>query len=233
MIEIRRSKDRGQRDHGWLKARHTFSFADYYDPENMGFSVLRVINDDTVQPKRGFGMHGHSDMEIVTYVLQGELQHEDSLGNGSVIRPGEVQRMSAGSGIRHSEFNPSATEPVHLLQIWLMPAKNGVAPSYEQKVFSDAEKRGKLRLIASPDGIDGSVTIGQDVRLYSALLDGEERVVKAIAQGRKAYVQVARGSLTLNGMTLAEGDGARIENIPELAFAAGQQAEVLLFDLPA
>ncbi len=233
MLEIRKSKDRGHRDHGWLNTRHTFSFADYYDPENMGFSVLRVINDDIVHAKRGFGMHGHNDMEIVTYVLQGELQHQDSLGNGSVIRPGDVQRMSAGTGIRHSEFNPSETEPVHLLQIWLLPAKNGVTPSYEQKAFGDDEKRGKLRLIASPDGTENSVTIGQDVLLYSALLDGTERTGKAIAQGRKAYVQVAAGSLTVNGVALAVGDGLRVTEAVELTFEEGRQAEFLLFDLPA
>ncbi|HEY8085020.1 MAG TPA: pirin family protein [Methylophilaceae bacterium] len=232
MLEIRKSKDRGHRDHGWLNTSHTFSFADYYDPDNMGFSVLRVINDDIVHAKRGFGMHGHNDMEIVTYVLQGELQHQDSLGNGSVIRPGDVQRMSAGTGIRHSEFNPSETEAVHLLQIWLLPAKNGVAPSYEQKAFSDEEKRGKLRLIASPDGAEGSVTIGQDVRLYTALLDGAERTSHTVAQGRKAYVQVAGGSLSVNGMALTAGDGLRVTDAAELVFDAGQQAEFLLFDLP-
>jgi hypothetical protein len=233
MLEIRKSKDRGHRDHGWLNTSHTFSFADYYDPDNMGFSVLRVINDDIVHAKRGFGMHGHNDMEIVTYVLQGELQHQDSLGNGSVIRPGDVQRMSAGTGIRHSEFNPSETEAVHLLQIWLLPAKNGVAPSYEQKAFSDDEKRGKLRLIASPDGTEGSVTIGQDVRLYTALLDGAERTTHTVAQGRKAYVQVAGGSLSVNGMALTAGDGLRVTDAAELVFDSGQQAEFLLFDLPA
>jgi hypothetical protein len=233
MLEIRKSKDRGHRNHGWLNTSHTFSFADYYDPENMGFSVLRVINDDIVQPKRGFGMHGHSDMEIVTYVLQGELQHEDSLGNGSVIRPGDVQRMSAGTGIRHSEFNPSETEAVHLLQIWLLPAKDGVTPSYEQKAFSDDEKRGRLRLIASPNGAEGSVTIGQDVSLYTALLDGTERTAHTVAQGRKAYVQMATGSLSVNGVALTAGDGLRITNAAELIFEAGQQAEFLLFDLPA
>ncbi len=233
MLEIRKSKDRGHRDHGWLNTSHTFSFADYYDPDNMGFSVLRVINDDIVHAKRGFGMHGHNDMEIVTYVLQGELQHQDSLGNGSVIRPGDVQRMSAGTGIRHSEFNPSETESVHLLQIWLLPAKNGVTPSYEQKAFSDDEKRGKLRLIASPDGAEGSVTIGQDVRLYSALLDGMERTSHTVAQGRKAYVQVATGSLSVNGMALAAGDGLRVTEGAELIFDEGRQSEFLLFDLPA
>ena len=233
MLEIRKSKDRGHRDHGWLNTSHTFSFADYYDPDNMGFSVLRVINHDIVHAKRGFGMHGHNDMEIVTYVLQGELQHQDSLGNGSVIRPGDVQRMSAGTGIRHSEFNPSETESVHLLQIWLLPAKNGVTPSYEQRAFSQDEKRGKLRLIASPNGAQGSVTIGQDVRLYSALLDGAERTSHSVAQGRKAYVQVATGSLTVNGMALTEGDGLRVTDAAELVFEAGQQAEFLLFDLPA
>lgn len=232
MIEIRKSKDRGFRDHGWLKTSHSFSFADYYDPENMGFSVLRVINDDVVAAKRGFGMHGHNDMEIVTYVLEGELQHADSLGNGSVIRPGDVQRMSAGTGIRHSEYNPSQDVAVHLLQIWLLPAQKGVTPSYEQKAFESEEKRGKLRLVASPDGAEGSVTIGQDVQLYATLLDGTERVAYPLAQGRKAYVQVARGSLSLNGMALAAGDGVRVTEAAELVLDNGEQAEVLLFDLP-
>lgn len=232
MLEIRRSQDRGLRDHGWLKAKHSFSFGDYYDPENMVFSVLRVINDDMVQPKRGFGMHGHSDMEIVTYVLQGVLQHEDSLGNGSVIRPGEVQRMSAGRGIRHSERNASETEVLHLLQIWLLPAQTGVEPGYEQKMFSDDEKRGKLRLMASPDGADGSVTLGQDAKLYAALLDGDEQVSYLLSSGRVAYLQVARGKVSLNGLLLAQGDGVRITEETELKLHDATHAEVLLFDLP-
>ena len=232
MLQIHKSQSRGHRDHGWLYAKHSFSFGDYYDADNMGFSVLRVINEDRVQPGRGFGMHGHSDMEIVTYVLHGALQHEDSLGNGSVIRPGDVQRMSAGTGIRHSEFNQSETEAVHLLQIWLLPAKNGVAPSYEQKAFSADEKRGKLCLIASPDGADGSVTIGQDVRLYAALLDGAEQVTHTLSTGRAAYLQVARGKLSLNDQALQQGDGVRVSAETELKLHDATQAEVLLFDLP-
>ena len=232
MLQIHKSQSRGHRDHGWLYAKHSFSFGDYYDADNMGFSVLRVINEDRVQPGRGFGMHGHSDMEIVTYVLHGALQHEDSLGNGSVIRPGDVQRMSAGTGIRHSEFNQSETEAVHLLQIWLLPAKNGAAPSYEQKAFSADEKRGKLCLIASPDGADGSVTIGQDVRLYAALLDGAEQVTHTLSTGRAAYLQVARGKLSLNDQALQQGDGVRVSAETELKLHDATQAEVLLFDLP-
>ena len=232
MLTKRAANSRGYAHRGWLESWHTFSFADYYDPKEMGFSVLRVINDDRVQPGQGFGTHGHSDMEIVTYVLEGALEHKDSLGNGSVIRPGDVQRMSAGSGIRHSEFNPSASEVVHLLQIWLLPAQTGLPPSYEQKFFGEEEKRGRLKLIAAPDGEDGAVHIGQDTRLYAALLDGDEQATHAFSPGRNGYVHVARGALDLNGLNLRAGDGVKIAGEREVVLSGGQQAEVLLFDLP-
>jgi len=232
MLTKRAANSRGYAHRGWLESWHSFSFADYYDPNEMGFSVLRVINDDRVQPGQGFGTHGHSDMEIVTYVLEGALEHKDSLGNGSVIRPGDVQRMSAGSGIRHSEFNPSASEVVHLLQIWLLPAQTGLSPSYEQKFFGEEEKRGRLKLIAAPDGEDGAVHIGQDTRLYAALLDGDEQATHAFSPGRNGYVHVARGALDLNGLNLRAGDGVKIAGEREVVLSGGQQAEVLLFDLP-
>ena len=232
MIELRPARERGHSDRGWLNSWFSFSFADYHDPAHMGFSVLRVINDDRVQPGQGFGMHGHHDMEIVTYVLEGALEHKDSLGNGSVIRPGDVQRMSAGSGIRHSEFNPSASEKVHLLQIWLLPAQTGLPPSYEQKFFGEDEKRGRLRLIVAPDGEDGAVLIGQDARIYAALLDGDEQATHAFSPGHKGYVHVARGALDLNGLNLGTGDGVKIAGEQEVVLSGGQQAEVLLFDLP-
>ena len=232
MLTKRAANSRGYAHRGWLESWHTFSFADYYDPQEMGFSVLRVINDDRVQPGQGFGTHGHSDMEIVTYVLEGALEHKDSLGNGSVIRPGDVQRMSAGSGIRHSEFNPSASDMVHLLQIWLLPAQTGLPPSYEQKFFDEDEKRGRLKLIAAPDGEDGAVHIGQDTRLYAALLDGDEQATHAFSPGRNGYVHVARGALDLNGLNLRAGDGVKIAGEREVVLSGGQQAEVLLFDLP-
>jgi len=232
MLNIRKSTDRGHANHGWLDSHHTFSFADYYDPAYMGVSALRVINEDRVQPGAGFPTHGHRDMEIVSYVLSGALEHKDSMGNGSVIRPGDVQRMSAGTGVRHSEFNASATEPVHFLQIWILPDRNGHAPGYEQKHFAPAELDGKLRLIASPDGRDGSVTLHQDAQLYAARLDGDKGVAHALAPGRRAYVHLARGALTLNGTPLQAGDGARIEQETQLRFEQGRGAEVLLFDLP-
>lgn len=232
MIELRKANQRGHASHGWLESWHTFSFADYYDPQQMGFSVLRVINDDYVQPGQGFGMHGHHDMEIVTYVLEGALQHKDSLGNGSVIRPGDVQRMSAGSGIRHSEFNPSASEKVHLLQIWLLPAQTGLPPGYEQKFFAEDEKRGRLKLIAAPDGADGAVHIGQDSRIFAALLDGSEQAIHSFSPGRKGYLHVARGTLEMNGLHLQAGDGVKIADEHEIVLSDGQQGEVLLFDLP-
>lgn len=231
MIEIRRSQDRGHANHGWLDTHYSFSFADYHDPRFMGFRSLRVINDDRVAPGRGFPTHGHRDMEIVTYVLEGALQHRDSLGNGSVIRPGDVQRMSAGTGVSHSEFNPSRGEALHLLQIWILPERNGLAPEYEQKTFSDAEKRGKLPLVASPDGRDGSVTIHQDAEIYASVLGARDRVTHALKPGRHAWVQVASGKVQLNGRALEEGDGAAVSSESKLELAGVDEAEVLLFDL--
>jgi len=232
MITIRHSNERGHANHGWLDSFHTFSFADYYDPAQMGVSVLRVINEDRVQPGAGFPTHGHRDMEIVSYVLEGALEHKDSMGNGSVIRPGDVQRMSAGTGVRHSEFNASNTELVHFLQIWILPDRNGHTPGYEQKHFSPAELNGTLRLIASPDGRNGSVTIHQDARLYAVKLDGKQSVSHELVSGRRAYVHAARGALQLNGQSLAAGDGALVEGETELLFEQGHNAEALLFDLP-
>ena len=233
MITVRRSQDRGHYDHGWLDTRHTFSFAEYHDPRHMGFRVLRVINEDRVRPGQGFGTHPHRDMEIVSYVLSGALEHRDSMGNGSTIRPGEVQRMSAGTGVLHSEFNPSASEPVHFLQIWILPDRPGHPPSYEQKLFPEAERKGTLRLVAAPDAADGSLTIHQDARVYAALLGNGEAVRHALAPGRHAWVQVARGEVTVNGRALRAGDGAALSGEPEVAIegrgAAG--GEVLLFDL--
>ncbi len=231
MIAIRKSSDRGHADHGWLDSRHTFSFADYYDPKEMGWGTLRVVNEDRVQPGQGFGTHGHRDMEIVSYVLAGELQHKDSMGNGTVIRPGDVQRMSAGTGVRHSEFNPSPTTPVHFLQIWIEPAAQGQAPSYEQKTFAPEDKRGRLRLVASRDGREGSVTVHQDADLYASLLGPGESVSRPLAAGRLAYLHLIRGAVHVNGIALKSGDGARIEGEPELAIAADEDSELLLFDL--
>ena len=232
MLTVRKAEERGHADHGWLDTYHTFSFADYYDPQEMGFGALRVINDDKVQPGKGFGTHGHRAMEIITYVLEGALEHKDSMGNGSVIRPGNVQRMSAGTGVRHSEFNPSREERVHLLQIWIEPKVTGVRPSYEEKQFGTAEKKGQLRLIASPDGRDGSVTIHQDATVYASVLDGKDTAAHRLAPGRRAYVHVARGAVELNGTPLKGGDGARISGESEIKFAKAARAEVLLFDLP-
>ncbi|HEX9674027.1 MAG TPA: pirin family protein [Burkholderiales bacterium] len=232
MLTVRKAQERGHANHGWLDSWHTFSFADYYDPAEMGYGTLRVINDDKVEPGQGFGMHGHRDMEIITYVLEGALEHKDSMGNGSVIRPGNVQRMSAGTGVRHSEFNPSREERVHLLQIWIEPKFTGVRPGYEEKEFSPAEKTGRLRLIASPDGREGSVTIHQDALVYAALLDGKNAVAHALAPGRRAYVHVARGAVKLNGIELKGGDGVKIAGENELEFSGARQAELLLFDLP-
>ena len=231
MIELRKSSERGHANHGWLDSYHSFSFADYHDPRHMGFASLRVINEDVVQPGKGFGTHGHSDMEIITYILEGALEHKDSMGNGSVIRPGDVQRMSAGTGVRHSEFNASANELVHLLQIWILPGANGIAPGYEEKHFDAASKRGRLRLVASSDGRDGSVTIHQDAAVYAALLEGPEQATHALAAGRKAYLHVARGSLDVNGQTLAAGDAAKISGETAVTLKNGKGAEVLLFDL--
>jgi redox-sensitive bicupin YhaK (pirin superfamily) len=231
MMELRRSEERGLADHGWLKSFHTFSFADYHDPAHMGFGALRVINEDRVQPGMGFGTHGHRDMEIISYVLEGALEHKDSMGNGSIIRPGDVQRMSAGTGVRHSEYNPSASEGVHFLQIWIEPGVRGVVPSYEEKHFDAASKRGRMRLVASPDGREGSVTIHQDARLYAALLDGAESAVHALARGRRAYVHVARGEVVANGHALRAGDALKATGESEIRLEGGRGAEVLLFDL--
>ena len=232
MNEIRRADERGYADHGWLKSFHSFSFANYYDPANMGFGPLRVINEDRVSGGAGFGKHPHNDMEIISYVLSGELEHEDSMGNGSVIRPGDVQRMSAGTGVVHSEHNQSKTDPVHFLQIWIIPDKEGIQPGYEQKLFSDKEKRGRLCLVASPDGRDGSVRIHQNTLIYSALVDGDERVSHDLADGRQAYVHVARGNVTINGEPLKSGDALKIRDERTVTIERGEQAEVLLFDLP-
>jgi len=232
MITLRKAEDRGHADHGWLNSHHSFSFADYYDPAHMGFGPLRVINEDRVQPGMGFGTHGHRDMEIISYVLAGQLEHKDSMGTGSIITPGDVQRMSAGRGVRHSEYNPSRTERVHFLQIWIEPRISGVEPSYEQKPIAAEEKRGRLRLIASPDGADGSVTIHQDARVYAALLDGADSVAHSVAPGRRAYVHVARGSVRLNGIALGTGDAARITDEAVITLDGAAAAEVLWFDLP-
>ncbi len=232
-LTVRKSEDRGRANFGWLDSKHSFSFGHYHDPKHMGFGPLRVINDDRVAPGGGFPAHPHSDMEIISYVLDGALEHKDSLGTGSVIRPGDVQRISAGTGIRHSEFNASKTEPVHFLQIWIIPEKKGLAPGYEQKAFADAEKRGKLRLIGSRDGRDGSVTIHQDVDLYATLLDKGEAVDHAIAPGRGGWVQVARGSVSLNGETLDEGDGVAVTISGPLHIEGLTDAEVLVFDIGA
>jgi len=232
MTEIRRSNERGYADHGWLKSFHTFSFADYFDPEHVQVGPLRVINEDRVAAGQGFGTHGHQDMEIISYVLDGELAHKDSMGNGSTIRPGDVQRMSAGSGVRHSEFNPSTTQPVHFLQIWIQPNAQGIEPSYEEKRFSVQEKRGRLRIIASPDQADGSVLIHQDTRVYAGLFDGSENATLNVEPGRTLYVHVARGTVTANGAVLNSGDAVTLKHIEKLELQKGQQAEVLVFDLP-
>ena len=232
-LTVRKAEDRGRANFGWLDSKHSFSFGHYHDPKHMGFGPLRVINDDRVAPGGGFPAHPHSDMEIISYVLDGALEHKDSLGTGSVIRPGDVQRISAGTGIRHSEFNASKTDPVHFLPIWVIPEKKGLAPGYEQKAFADAEKRGKLRLIGSRDGRDGSVTIHQDVDLYATLLDKGEAVDHAIAPGRGGWVQVARGSVSLNGETLNEGDGVAVTISGPLHIEGLTDAEVLVFDIGA
>ena len=230
MQELRKSRDRGYADHGWLRSFHTFSFADYYDPAHMGFGPLRVINEDRINPDKGFGTHGHRDMEIISYVLDGELAHKDSMGNGSSIVPGDVQRMSAGSGVRHSEVN-HAKSVTHFLQIWIEPNELGIEPGYEQKHFDAASKRGQLRLIASSDARDGSVKIHQDASLYAALVDGAEKVTHALAAGRRAYVHVARGKVTVNGAPLEAGDAMKISSSGPVVLEQGAGAEVLLFDL--
>src|ERR1700722_4694512 len=231
MIMIRRSNERGGGDFGWLNTRHTFSFDRYHDPRFMGFRSLRVINEDRVALGEGFPTHSHRDMEIITYLLEGALEHKDSLGTGSIIRPGDGQRMSAGRGIRHSEMNPSATESAHLLQIWIMPDRSGHEPSYEQKTFPDAEKRGKLRLIAGPDGKDGSVTIHQDARLYVTLLPPGQEVIHKLAKGRHGWLQVTKGAVELNGKALKQGDGAAVSDERTLTIKGTGEAEVLLFNL--
>ncbi len=232
MIALRRADDRGHANHGWLDSFHSFSFADYYDPEHMGFGPLRVINEDRVRPGMGFGTHGHRDMEIISYVLEGQLEHRDSMGNGSIIVPGDVQRMSAGRGVQHSEYNPSPSAGTHFLQIWIEPDVRGIAPEYEQTRFGPEAKRGRLRLIASPDGADGSVTIHQDARVYAALVDGAETLTHELASGRRGYVHVARGSVHVNGTALDAGDAAMITGEPRVTVERGNAAEVLLFDLP-
>jgi redox-sensitive bicupin YhaK (pirin superfamily) len=232
MIQVRRSEDRGHAKHGWLDSHHTFSFANYYDPNFTGFRDLLVINEDRVQPGEGFGKHPHDNMEIISYVLEGELAHKDSTGTGSVIRPGDVQRMSAGSGVTHSEFNHSKDKLVHFLQIWITPKKEGIKPSYEEKKFSTEEKRNRLKLIVSPTGEEGSLSINQDAKLYSTLLEEGKEVSHEFASGRYGWVQVARGTVELNGMLLKEGDGAAISGESRLKLTAKQPAEVLLFDLP-
>ncbi len=243
MLQLIKSCDRGYADHGWLKSFHSFSFADYHDPARMGFGALRVINEDRVAPGRGFGTHGHRDMEIISYVLSGELAHKDSMGNGEagganagVIRPGDVQRMSAGTGVLHSEFNHAKDETTHFLQIWIQPDARGIAPSYEQKHFDAGSKRGQLRLVAANDGeaqAQGAVTIHADARLYAGLFDGNEAAELALAPGRLAYVHLVRGALTVNGQDLATGDALQVSQTSRLAFSAGQDAEVLVFDLAA
>lgn len=231
MLTVRKSEDRGHADHGWLQSHHSFSFADYYDPAYMGWGNLRVINDDLIAPGGGFGMHGHRDMEIVTYVTTGALAHKDSMGNGTAIPPGDVQRMSAGSGVRHSEFNDAPDQATHLFQIWIEPREKGITPGYEQKSFADAEKRGRLRLIASPDGAAGSVTIHADASLYAGLFDGGEAATLPLDPARKAYVHVARGTLAVNGQNLRKGDAALLANENNLTLSDGHDAEVLVFDL--
>jgi quercetin 2,3-dioxygenase len=231
MKEMRPAGERGYADHGWLRSFHSFSFADYYDPRHVGFGPLRVINEDRIAPGTGFGTHGHRDMEIISYVLQGALAHRDSLGNGSTMVPGDVQRMSAGRGVTHSEFNQDQSGVTHFLQIWIEPDVAGIEPSYEQKHFDAAVKRGRLRLIASPDGAEGSVSIHQDARIYAALLEGAEGATHALARGRSAYVHMARGAATVNGQRLAAGDALKLADVAEITLEKGEGAEVLLFDL--
>ena len=232
MLQLRKSDTRGRAEHGWLSSHHTFSFGHYHDPRHMGFGPLRVINEDRVQPAQGFGTHGHRDMEIVSYVLSGALEHKDSMGTGSVLHYGDVQRMSAGSGVTHSEFNHSQTESVHFLQIWLLPERSGITPSYEEKYFAPDTKRGQLCLIASPDAAEGSLRIHQDARIFAAILDDDQHLEHPLTAGRGAYVQVARGSLTANGQRLQQGDALQLVNEAGVVLSAGTDAEILLFDLP-
>jgi len=231
MLEIRHANQRGRAEHGWLSSRHTFSFGSYYDPQQLGFSDLLVINDDRVAPGQGFGKHPHRDMEIFSYVLEGALEHKDTMGTGSVIVPGDVQLMSAGTGVAHSEYNHSHSELVHFLQIWIVPNEQGATPRYQQSHFAPADKRGKLRLIMSPDGTDGSLKLRQDARVYAALLDGAEQASLTLAAKRYAYIHVARGSVEVNGVQLGEGDGARVRGEEALNFSGGHDAEILVFDL--
>jgi len=231
MITLRKAGDRGHAQHGWLESWHSFSFADYHDPAHMGVGNLRVINDDRVAPGSGFGTHPHRDMEIISYVIEGELEHRDSMGNGSVIRPGDVQRMSAGTGVTHSEYNPSGTHPVHFLQIWIQPAVRGVVPGYEQKRYESEQKKGRLCLIASPDGAEDSVRIHQDARVYVTVLDGEDAVQLSLPGAHRAYVHVVRGALTVNGQAMREGDGMKVSEESVLSLGEASNAEVLLFDL--
>lgn len=231
MLAVRHAQERGQANVGWLESRHTFSFGHYYNPQFMGFGPLRVINEDRVQPDRGFDTHGHQDMEIISYVLAGEMAHQDSMGNASVIRRGDVQRMSAGTGVRHSEYNASKTDPLHFLQIWIIPERSGLEPGYEQKHFTDADKRGRLRLIGSRDGREGSVTIHQDVDLYAGVLANAEQVSYRLAEGRKGWVQIARGEVQLNGQSLSAGDGVAIDDLQAITLTAQAASEVLVFDM--
>ena len=233
MITLRRSEDRGLADLGWLKSHHSFSFADYHDPAHMGFGNLRVINDDRIAPGTGFGTHGHRDMEIVSYVLEGALAHKDSMGQVATILPGEVQRMTAGTGVMHSEFNHAANAPTHFLQIWLLPAATGLKPGYEQKAFGADERRGRLRLVGAPDGADGAITLHADARLYAGLMNGDETASVQLAPGRLGYVFVARGELSVNGQALREGDGAALSGEPLVSLAQARDSEVLVFDLAA
>jgi quercetin 2,3-dioxygenase len=231
MITLRKSADRGLADHGWLKSRHSFSFADYYDPAHMGFGNLRVINEDRIAPGTGFGTHGHRDMEILSYVLEGALAHRDNMGNGATVVPGELQRMSAGRGVMHSEFNAAGDASTHFLQIWILPFKQGIDPGYEQRAFADVDKRGRLRLVASPDGRDGSLTVHADASVHAGLFDGAEQAQMMLAPGRLGYVQVARGALRVNGQSLEAGDAALLRGESAIELMDGHDAEVLVFDL--
>jgi len=233
MITLRKSAERGVADHGWLKSRHSFSFADYYEPAHMGFGNLRVINEDRIAPGTGFGTHGHRDMEILSVVLEGALAHRDNIGNGATILPGEVQRMSAGRGVMHSEFNAARDATTHFLQIWILPSRQGIDPGYEQKAFAEGDKRGRLRVVASPDGRDGSLTVHADASLYAGLLDGDERTALVLAPGRLGYVHVARGEVRVNGQALSTGDAALLRNESNVELSEGRAAEVLVFDLAA
>lgn len=232
MNTIRRSNERGHANHGWLNSYHSFSFADYFDPKHVEFGPLRVINEDRVAAGAGFGTHPHRDMEIISYVLEGELAHKDSMGNGSTIRPGDVQRMTAGTGVRHSEFNPSPKDPVHFLQIWIQPNATGIEPSYEEKHFAESDKRGRLRLIASPDAAEGSVLIHQDAKLYAGLFEGNESATLELQRGRRSYIHVARGEVRVNGSELSTGDALKLTDTSTVTIEGGKQAEVLVFDLP-